>query len=219
MIMRTLQEHIRESLRVNRNYKNTLNIKYKPKTRKELRELVVERINNDETNFSDVDVSDIDDLSYIFYATYGNDAQYLQNIIEIDITGWNTSRCRTFTGMFHSCKSLRTIIGIEDLDVSNGTEFIDMFVGCRNFNGDLYRWDMSNAENCKSMFQECNKFNSDISNWDLSNVTNVRFMLQNCKNLNCDITKWDIDPDVDSTNMLVGTNYRFHKNNKIIKNK
>ena len=54
-----------------------------------------------------------------------------------------------------------------------------MFYGCKNFNQNIFNWDVSNVTDMNRMFQD-SKFIGNISNWNVSNVTDKQNMFYNC---------------------------------------
>ena len=135
-------------------YTRQLGIKYKPKNKKQLKD-IIRYVVGDTTantfvkgidNFADlnwIDVSGIEDLSSLFSGLnfYG------------DISKWNVSKVKNMGIMF--CKS--------------------------RFDNDISNWDVSNVEDMDMMFYDNQEFNHDISNWNTSNVTNAKLMWGNTK--------------------------------------
>ncbi len=62
--MKDLKEHIVEGLKI--GTKSKVNTKIKVKTKDELILEIRKKIVDNETNYNDIDVSELDDLSYIF---------------------------------------------------------------------------------------------------------------------------------------------------------
>ena len=81
--MKDLKDIINEKLVINKNLK----VKVKePRTNDDLKREVLKKIMNKETDFNDIDVSKVDDFSYLFEN---------QNISEIDISEWDVSNATT----------------------------------------------------------------------------------------------------------------------------
>ena len=119
--------------------------KYFPKTKKELRSLIEQRIEDEgnEVNLNDIDVSAITDMSYLF----------LNSDFNGDISNWNVSNVTDMNGMFCGCESFNQ--DISNWDVPNVTDMYCMFVGCKSFNQNLSNWDVSSVENMAFMFNNC----------------------------------------------------------------
>lgn len=77
------------------------------------------------SNFKNMDVSNwkvtnkCENLNAMFHGYKGT---------TIDVSGWDTSNVKVFTQMFDGCSNLTEIIGLQDLDTSNGRDFMQMFL-------------------------------------------------------------------------------------------
>ena len=96
------------------------------------------------------DVSNVTDMSYMFYGAY-----FVQNI-----SSWDVSNVTTMQSMFSGC-GFNQPIG--DWDVSNVTNMANMFStegssGARNFDQDLSGWNVFNVI-------ECSGFKYGIGSW------------------------------------------------------
>lgn len=119
------------------------------------------------------------------------------NISEIDVTNWNTSKVTKFYETFAYCGNNNeiTIKGLETLDVSNAKDFAGMFMSGINI-ADLTgveKWNMSSATNVQRMFSECESIKKlDLSAWNTSNITNMSNLFLLCKSLeNINVSNWD----------------------------
>ena len=139
-----------------------------PKTKEELREIIVQRIKSDgnECELNDIDVSNIEDMSQLFNAMPNSS---FSNAIFKDFNG-----------------------DISRWDVSNVKDMTCMFRFCENFNCDISGWDVSNLIKAELMFCKCTKFNQNISKWDVSNIKNIHSMFFMCSNFKQNLNKWDI---------------------------
>ena len=115
-----------------------------PKTKRELRSIIIERIQEDgqECNLNDIDVSNITDMSCLFDA-FDNK---IFNDFNGDISLWN---------------------------VSNVKDMYAMFNWCEQFNCDLSRWDVSKVTHMEYMFYNCKKFKQNIDGWNVSKDVNM----------------------------------------------
>ena len=193
-----------------------------PKTKKELKEIINERIRKQGANcdLNDIDVSLITNMSYLFYDSKFNgdiSCWNVSNVIDMnvmfaysrfdgDISKWDVSKVRNMTGMF-TCAEFNK--SIEDWDVNNVNEMSGMFERSE-FNGDISRWNTSNVESMESMFHYCIKLTSlNLRNMTFSIVTNYTNMFYNVKN-DCEIIAnsngktWLNEKFSNLTNVIVG---------------
>ena len=123
-----------------------------------------------------LDVSNIADMSYLFYNTL-----YIGNI-----SGWNVSNVKNMEYMFFGSKFNGDI---SSWDVSNVKNMIGMFWDSV-FTGDISHWDVSDVTNMSFMFYG-SYFDGDISEWDVSDVENMEYMFYSSHFTN-DISKWHV---------------------------
>ncbi len=149
--------------------------KYKPKTKQELKELVLCG-----KYLGDIDTSLITDMSFLFADLDFNDSHigYIE-VGKIIATPYFFPRC-----------SRSDFSGIESWDVSNVTRFNGMFYGCKNFNEPLESWNVSKAIEMNAMFFECKNFNQSLNNWDIRNLKKANFMFFGCDSLNQSFKNW-----------------------------
>ena len=90
--MKTLKDHIDEALKIGKNLSSFSTYSCQPKTKEELKSIIKSRVDKEgpECNLNDIDVSLIDDMSYVF----------LQSNFIGDISNWNVSNVNDMTGMF-----------------------------------------------------------------------------------------------------------------------
>ncbi len=117
----------------------------KPKNKKELEKILEERIKQDkDTNLNDIDISDIKDMSFLFFGLDPHD---------IDISEWDVSNVIDMQYMFSNCKNFNS--DLSEWDVSNVINMKFMFANCKKFNCDLSDWNVSNIEDMYYMFTGC----------------------------------------------------------------
>ena len=184
--MKSLNEYIIEKILINKNSK--LN-KIKVETLIQLKSIILERYHNNNSfiDLTDLDISELDDLSGVFAR--------LNKVEVVDISGWDTSNVTTMENMFCFCDKLKNIIGIENLDVSKLKNANSMFYMCENLvELDLTNWNTTSLENMSFMFYNCSnlKIIKNIENWQLPNIKSVRQMFYKCAKLDVDLSNWNL---------------------------
>ena len=93
---------------------------------------------------------------------------------------WNNSIDNCYR-MFFSCSNIIEI-DLSYFDTSNVTSMESMFYGCSQLTSiDLSHFNTSKVTNMHSIFSECLKLTSiDLSHFDTSNVKNMEFMFSGC---------------------------------------
>lgn len=136
--------------------------------------------------------------------------QYIihNNIVTIDVTGWNLGNVKHLDNAFEYCSSLKNIVGLETLNVSNVTSFYSMFHCCVSLETiNVTGWDTSNAKNMSSMFGDCRTLKNIIGldTWNTSNVTRLNQMFYDCKMLETlDLSDWVVLNVVNMNSMFRG---------------
>ena len=148
----------------------------KPNTKDELRKIIVQRIKDEgnDCDLNDIDVSEIEDMSYLFNAEEYKEFRHFNG----DISLWNVSNVTNMLGMFNYCIEFNC--DISEWDVSNVTNMKCMFYWCKNFNCDISGWDVSKVKDMYCMFWGCEKFNFDLSQWDVSKVKDMYHAFNRC---------------------------------------
>ena len=183
--MKSLNEYIIEKILINKSSK--LN-KIKVETKDQLKSIIRERYNNNKSfvYLSDIDVSELNDLSSIFDGL---------KIEVVDISGWDTSNVTTMAYTFAECEDIKKIIGIENLDVSKLQSANAMFYGCQNLvELDLTNWNPILLKTAWNMFSYCSNLKNikNIENWQLPNIQDVAYMFYKCTKLDVDLSNWDL---------------------------
>jgi len=179
--MKQLSTYINEKLVLNKNtFKRKL--KYFPKTRDELRNIIKQLLNerNDDgiIDLNDIDTSEITDMSGLFCEN-----GIMNGIININISSWNVSKVRDMSGMFWGCRNLESIGDLSDWDVSSVRDMYSMFYNCVNLKsiGDISGWNVFNVRDVNCMFFNCkNLENIGTLKWDVSKFKNISSMFYNC---------------------------------------
>ena len=138
--MKSLTHYIQEKLVIKKSKYN-----YFPQSKKKLQDIIDKRIEQKGNNvdLNDIDVSNITDMSYLFYGTDFNG----------DVSNWDVSNVKDMHCMFCDCDYFNK--DISNWDVSNVTNMHSMFWKCKKFNQDLSNWDVSNVKDKKFMFFHC----------------------------------------------------------------
>ena len=204
--MKSLNEYIIEKILINKNSK--LN-KIKVETLIQLKSIILERYHNNNSfiDLTDLDISELDDLSGVFAR--------LNKVEVVDISGWDTSNVTTMEDMFRKCSKLKNIIGIENLDVSKLKNANSMFYMCENLvELDLTNWNTISLENMSYMFYNCSnlKIIKNIENWQLPNIKDVSYMFYYCAKLDVDLSNWDLTNIKDSLKEGMVGNSHITKN-------
>jgi len=141
--MKDLKDIINEKLVINKNIKIN-NYNFHPKDRDELEKLVKKLIEErgNEADLNDIDTSDIEDMSKIFYASN----------FDGDISKWDVSNVKNMSKIFYASKFDGDI---SKWDVSNVKIMYKMFTRSKftGKNGDISNWDVSNVEKNFAMFR------------------------------------------------------------------
>lgn len=150
----------------------------------------------DLTGVENWDTSNVKDMSYMFSACTA-----LKDLTALTL--WNTRSLTNIEFIFGprqytTCKSLATLKGLENWNVSNVKKMNAAFDGCNNLTdiSALSKWDTSNVTSMESVFYECKTLAdvSPITNWNTSNVTSMSQMFAYCYALEdaSPIKNWDI---------------------------
>ncbi|PDF39512.1 BspA family leucine-rich repeat surface protein [Listeria monocytogenes] len=127
------------------------------------------------------------------------------NLMEVDLSGLDTSAVTTMWDMFNSCRALEEL-DVSHFDTSSVTNMSYMFYDNRNLEVlDVSNFDTSSVTNMAAMFSDNEKVEKlDLSTFDTSSVTNMGTMFKNCtalKSLYLD----NFTHAASSTDMFTGT--------------
>ncbi len=168
--------------------------------------------------------------SKMFYsASY---EQVIKNILEIDLSNFDTSRVMNMSNMFYFMSKLITL-NISNFDTSNVISMNDMFIGMSNLTSlnlssfntshvmhmeamfaglsslttlNLSNFNTSKVTNMVSMFSGMTNLTSlNISSFNTSNVTDMRYMFNEMSNLTTlNLFNFDTSKVTDMTSMFKG---------------
>ena len=142
------------------------------------------------------------DSSRMFYSGYSE--QKIKNILEIDLSGFDTSQVTKMNHMFSGMSSLTTI-NLSNFDTSKVTDMSAMFYNMSNLTTlNLSNFDTSQVIYMESMFYGVRNLTTlNLSNFDTSKVTNMRTMFYDMRNLTTlNISSFDTSQVTDMNNMF-----------------
>ena len=96
--------------------------------------------------------------------------------------------------MFYNCKSLTTIDGIGNWNVSAVRSYMCLFYGCNSLTEiDLSNWNTEKVTSIQSMFYDCKSLTKvKLSNWNISNISNMNYTFRGCSSLvELDLSNWN----------------------------
>ena len=131
------------------------------------------------------------DSSRMFYSIYYE--QEIKNILEIDLSGFDTSKVTTMYDMFAYMSKLTTL-NLSHFDTSKVTNMNNMFYHMPALTTiNLSSFDTSNVTDMSGMFSNMSKLTTlNLSHFDTSKVTNMGFMFSDMFNLTTlDISSFD----------------------------
>ena len=136
-ISKIVKRHLNEGTNLNK-------YNYFPKTKKELKNIIKQKILDEgpNANLNDINVSEITDMSYLFVR--------IPNVGNIHIEDWDVSSVEDMSYMFSGRYKFNC--DLSNWDVSSVEDMSYMFEFCKNFNCDLSNWDVSNVWNMNGIF-------------------------------------------------------------------
>ena len=148
------------------------------------------------------------DSSRMFYSIYYE--QEIKNILEIDLSGFDTSKVTTMYNMFAYMSKLTTL-NLSHFDTSKVTNMNNMFYHMPALTTiNLSSFDTSNVTDMSGMFSSMSKLTTlNLSHFDTSKVTNMGFMFSDMFNLTTlDISSFD-------TSKVTNMRYMFDDMSKL----
>ncbi len=163
-----------------------------------------------EFDFTNADLSKVDDMSNMFYLLNSIDAKIINlkasnatkmnymfynspTLESLELSGWDTSKVEDMTGVFFDCKNLKSL-DLSCWNTSNVRKMSCMFEECNELRSlDLSSFDTSKVKDMSNMFIYCSSLKSlDVSNFDTSNAEHMQSMFSNCTSLeSIDVSNFD----------------------------
>ena len=139
---------------------------------------------------------EIENCSYMF--------SNCNNLINIDLSSFNSEKVKNTPFMFSFCKSLQNI-DLSYFNTENVTNMSYMFIDCAKLeNIDLKSFNTKSVENMSYMFTNCkNLQNLDLTSFSTQNVTNMSYMFSGCQNIaNINLTSFNTQNVTDMSSMF-----------------
>ena len=140
--------------------------------------------------------------SEMFYSKYGE--QEIKNILEIDLSSFDTSKVTNMGRMFSGMSNL-IALDLSNFDTSQVTDMRYMFSGMSNLIAlDLSNFDTSMVTNMNAMFAGISKLTTlNLSSFDTSYVTDMGRMFSGMSNLTAlDLSNFDTSYVTDMRSMF-----------------
>ena len=134
----------------------------------------------------------------------GYSEQKIKNILELDLSNFDTSQVTYMQSMFFGMSNL-TSLNLSNFDTSNVTSMAAMFNGMSNLTSlNLSNFDTSNVTKMSFMFSEMSSLTTlNLSNFDTSNVTNMQYMFRDMSSLtSLNLSSFNTSNVTDMNNMF-----------------
>jgi surface protein len=128
----------------------------------------------------------------------------LTNMININLTNFDTTFASTLNGIFMSCSSIKNI-DVSNWNTSNVKDMKNVFRGCNSLLSiDVSNWDVRKVSDMFCLFYVCSELKElDLSNWKVDNVTSMAYIFSDCYKLKTlNISNWDINKLTSTEGML-----------------
>lgn len=102
------------------------------------------------------------------------------DLIDLNVDGFDTSQAEDLCGMFHGCHKL-TQLNVKYFNVNSVLNMSYLFSGCRSLKViDLEGWNFSQVKNANEMFGYCEKLEKIIANFNFKIVRGMATMFDEC---------------------------------------
>ena len=145
-----------------------------------------------------------EDSSKMFLPDYS--AQKIKNILELDLSSFNTSNVTDMQEMFRGMSNL-TSLNLSNFDTSKVTNMAGMFYATSNLTTlNLSSFNTSQVTNMAVMFYGMSSLSSiNLSSFDTSNVTDMQEMFRGMSNLtSLNLSNFDTSKVTNMSNMFYG---------------
>ena len=134
----------------------------------------------------------------------GYSEQKIKNILELDLSNFDTSQVTYMQSMFFGMSNLTTL-NLSNFDTSKVTNMGAMFLGMSNLTSlNLSNFDTSKVTNMGTMFSEMSNLTTlNLSNFDTSKVTNMQYMFSEMSSLtSLNLSSFNTSNVTDMNNMF-----------------
>ena len=136
-----------------------------------------------------------------------SDEQKIKNILEIDLSNFDTSEVTNMGGMFYGMSNLTTL-NVSHFDTSKVTDMSLMFHGMRDLSAlNLSSFNTSQVTDMHNMFYGTSNLTTlNVSNFDTSKVTDMGLMFYGMRDLSAlNLSSFNTSQVTDMHNMFYGT--------------
>lgn len=115
------------------------------------------------------------------------------DLIDLNVDGFDTSKAKDFHGMFQGCIKL-TQLNVKHFNIDSVLHMSYLFSGCRRLKViDLEGWNFSQVSDANEMFGYCEKLEKIIANFNFNMIKGMAFMFDCCTKLSeVDLTHSDL---------------------------
>ena len=138
----------------------------------------------------------LNDCSFMFYDC--------SNLINIDLSLFNTKNITNMSQIFSGCSNLKNI-DLSSFNTKSVINMFGMFSGCSNLkNINLSSFNIENVINMSKFFSQCsNLTNIDLSSFNTKNIIDMSEMFSGCSNLlNINLSSFNIENVTDMSEMF-----------------
>ena len=147
---------------------------------------------------------------YMFF--HGWNDNLLANILDIDVSNFNTSNVTNMHSMFSGMSKI-TSLDVSNFDTSKVTNMSHMFNSMHNLSSlNLSNFDTSNVKEMYNMFYDMFNLNTlNLSDFNTSKVIDMRQMFSGVRSLtSLDVSNFDTSKVTDMSNMFSGMRSLTH---------